>query len=125
MPPLLTFGRLSLLPLRPMSNCSFRNDTATGSHTLHCLAQRAAVWGSHPWEGHKIDAWCGSPCRKEHNCSLVIVSMHQGWADPNPNLPAAEPTSWPFWVKSAVANLAYVERRAGMHGNHTQVLLHV
>ncbi|EOD26350.1 hypothetical protein EMIHUDRAFT_205346 [Emiliania huxleyi CCMP1516] len=66
-------------------------------------AKRAVPWGSYPWEGRSWSA--GGPDR----CTLTVVSMHQGWRTLDLHRLAREPPqSWPYFVKSALANLRYV-----------------
>ena len=66
-------------------------------------AKRAVPWGSYPWEGRSWST--GGPDR----CTLTVVSMHQGWQTLDLHRLAREPPqSWPYFVKSALANLRYV-----------------
>merc|ERR1719198_351472 len=49
----------------------------------------------------------------DSTCSLLMLSMHQGFSSPmlESVLPDADPISWPYYIKSALINLDYANRQ--------------
>ena len=88
---------------RRASGSTRQHDAARSLDVGPRPAKRAVPWGSYPWEGRSWSA--GGPDR----CTLTVVSMHQGWQTLDLHRLAREPPqSWPYFVKSALANLRYV-----------------
>merc|ERR1719198_81408 len=51
----------------------------------------------------------------DSTCSLLMLSMHQGFSSPmlESVLPDADPISWPYYIKSALINLDHAKRQDG------------